>query len=542
VEIILIVKVLCPILIKMIKLRWLKKWKNRSPGDVSNAGEKSAGNFVSQGYAEYVEKSIKKTKESNNIIPTTTTVTHVTDVTDVTHVTDVTDIKNTVVTPVTLVTPVTPTHAQGIFTGKTIDLILREFVTKKDCFTFAELAKNLGKKEDIIRQNINRHKELFDVKLLDGKKCHRFLSQIGLEEIQARIDRFEGEKEDLRQQERKKLLKKEKIKFIQEEVMRFLNQYKIKREGKTLFLDYNELLINNPLIVEYLLDKPKSLIQAIDEHFDGKYDIKFSNLPESININIEGLRKENLNKLISIEGRLTSFGEVRPVITQITFECPSCGCNITIPQNYRIPKIKEPSRCSCGRKGYFRLIERSEQNCSFIQLEDLQERTDNPHSQRIKAVIFNGLCDGEKIKIFAPGNEVKCYGILKEVPVYKKGKQTLFLNWILEVIDAELIEKDIDISKFSEEEVKEIKELSAKINIDGLRPILESFAPDIYGYDSIKSALVLQLCNKRNDTKNKIIRNKSNILLIGDPGVVILQLELYKVAGGLLVVEVQQLG
>ena len=81
------------------------------------------------------------------------------------------------------------------------------------------------------------------------------------------------------------------------------------------------------------------------------------------------------------------------------------------------------------------------------------------------------------------------------------------------------IVKDIDISKFTEEDNKKINELSKEINDCGLNPILESFAPDIFRYNSIKGALILQLCNKRNDLKNSKIRNKSNILLIGDPGV-----------------------
>jgi len=40
----------------MVKLRWIRKWKKRNPGDISNVAEKSALNFISQGYAEYVIK------------------------------------------------------------------------------------------------------------------------------------------------------------------------------------------------------------------------------------------------------------------------------------------------------------------------------------------------------------------------------------------------------------------------------------------------------------------------------------------------------
>lgn len=44
----------------MKKLRWIKEWKIRKIGDISNVGDKSAENFVNQGYAEYVEEETQK--------------------------------------------------------------------------------------------------------------------------------------------------------------------------------------------------------------------------------------------------------------------------------------------------------------------------------------------------------------------------------------------------------------------------------------------------------------------------------------------------
>lgn len=52
---------------KMVKLRWLKTWKERKPKDISNVGEKSAENFISQGYAEYVKEPKKKKISKKNI-------------------------------------------------------------------------------------------------------------------------------------------------------------------------------------------------------------------------------------------------------------------------------------------------------------------------------------------------------------------------------------------------------------------------------------------------------------------------------------------
>jgi predicted transcriptional regulator len=57
----------------MVKLKWNKEWKIRKPGDISNVSKKSAENFVSQGFAEYVEEDKPKTQvqkwreEKNNL-------------------------------------------------------------------------------------------------------------------------------------------------------------------------------------------------------------------------------------------------------------------------------------------------------------------------------------------------------------------------------------------------------------------------------------------------------------------------------------------
>lgn len=51
-------------MIKMVKVKWLKNWKERKIGDISNVAEKSAENFVSQGYAEYIKVKTKTPKSS----------------------------------------------------------------------------------------------------------------------------------------------------------------------------------------------------------------------------------------------------------------------------------------------------------------------------------------------------------------------------------------------------------------------------------------------------------------------------------------------
>ena len=49
----------------MMQIRWLKEYKGSIIGDITNAGAKSAENFVSQGYAEYVVDKNKNTQPAD---------------------------------------------------------------------------------------------------------------------------------------------------------------------------------------------------------------------------------------------------------------------------------------------------------------------------------------------------------------------------------------------------------------------------------------------------------------------------------------------
>ena len=232
---------------------------------------------------------------------------------------------------------------------------------------------------------------------------------------------------------------------------------------------------------------------------------------------VENIRAKHLNELISVEGRVVSITDVRPQVINAKFECPSCGTIISVLQIEK--KFREPIRCSCGRRGGFKLITEEMIDTARIILEDLQEKTDNPHTRRLNIFIKEDLTSPKNIKMFTPGNEIKIVGILKKVPVpTQRGGLSVRFELAVEVNSVELSEEEVDINKFTEQEIEDIRILSGKIDKEGLDEINSSFAPNVYGYGEIKNAIIFMLCNKRNEPKKVPIRNKPNILLIGDPG------------------------
>lgn len=364
---------------------------------------------------------------------------------------------------------------------------------------------------------MNRNKEFFQEMAKEGSKKLFGLSETGkryLEEIEKRHEQItEKLAKSFGDEERRLVDKTELI----EEVTSILGIIKPRFNGNLITFDFNSFLNENPAFAERVLNEPDEVFKIIKEKYDNHdLEICIKNLPKSQTITIESIRSNHLNKLVSIEGRCVSMSSVRPTIIMSKFECPSCGTLCNVLQTEFI--LEHPPRCSCGRKTNFKLIKNEMIDATNIILEDLQEKTDNPNTQRIKCRVVGELCKHEHINIFTPGNEIKVNGILREVKSFVNGQQVVNLGFLLEIINGEPFEEEVDVDHFTEEEKANINDLANEIDRNGLSALDNSFSPDIYGYEKIKEAIILQLCARRNDVKTKKVRNKPNILLIGDPG------------------------
>jgi len=382
--------------------------------------------------------------------------------------------------------------------------------------SYEGIAKKIKNTKNYVKLVINRKKQFFEETKKQGKEKQFKLSLFAEDYITEKVRQFELTQIYLRKKETKKEEMRSETESIIVEAQQIKQSKNFKREGKSLIFDFEKLSEISPIFTEALMSKPEEVLEILESVFEIKYTIRIKNLPKSSNINIENLRSENLNKLISIEARVVSISPVRSQVVNAKFECPSCGTVISVLQVDK--KFREPSRCSCGRKGNFKLLKKTLIDVSRIILEDLQERTDNPHTQRINSMIKGFLTSPEKIKIFTPGNEIKCSGVLKEViQITKGGSRSIISDYVFEILDSELFEQEIDISNFSPEEIKDIEEVSARIDINGLHELTPSFAPTIVKANKIKEGIMLQMCCSKNNP-SKLVRNKPNILLIGDPG------------------------
>ncbi len=303
------------------------------------------------------------------------------------------------------------------------------------------------------------------------------------------------------------------------------------RNGKSwINIEFSDLAKHSPELAELLLDQPEEILkaaQAAIEKMDlprssdeqpKKIEPHFLHLPQEHQIAVRLIRAKHLNKLIELVGIVRQKSDVRPQMTSARFECPSCG-NI-IPVLQLDQKFKEPSRCSCGRKGKFRLLSKELVDAQGITLEEASEDLDGgDQPKRLKLFLKNDLVAPFNDKRTNPGAKIKVVGVVKEVPItLQTGGQSTRFDLILDTNSIEPVQEDFTEINISSEDEQEIVALSQDPDI--LEKLVVSVAPSIYGLEPIKQALLLQLFGGVHKQRDKGVKSRGDIhiLLIGDPG------------------------
>lgn len=300
------------------------------------------------------------------------------------------------------------------------------------------------------------------------------------------------------------------------------------RHGKQfLIIDFKKLAAYNPDLAEALLDQPEEVLKAGEmglKNFDlplqePEFYLRFKNLPTSQQLMIRDIRAKHLGKFLQIEGIVRQKSDVRPQVTSARFECPSCGNIIPVLQLEQ--KFREPARCSCGRKGKFRLLDKHLVDAQKLVLEESPEDLEGGEQpKRLNIFLKNDLVSPMTDKLTNPGARIQLTGVIKEVPItLQQGGQSVRYDLMFEANYVEPMQEDYTQIEISEEEKKEILELSKSPTV--FAQLVENIAPTIYGHEKVKEALVLQLLGGVKKTRGEggvTTRGDIHILLIGDPG------------------------
>lgn len=257
-----------------------------------------------------------------------------------------------------------------------------------------------------------------------------------------------------------------------------------------------------------------------------RFEVYFNASKERIPpISVRDAKAEYIGKLITIKGIVTRTTEVKPMITVATYTCDQCGAETYQPISG--PSFVPLERCVSNEcktnksNGRLYLQNRGSRFMKFQEIK-VQEHSDQVPTGSIPRSI-SIVANGEQTRKAQPGDHVLITGIF--LPVAKvSGFKQLTGGLLSETyIEAHEIAK---VNK-TEDEAGALDDQTILDQIHNLHKsencydrLSSSIAPEIYGHEDLKKALLLLLIGGVDTSPYGMkIRGNINICLMGDPGV-----------------------
>jgi len=298
----------------------------------------------------------------------------------------------------------------------------------------------------------------------------------------------------------------------------------IKKGSSVIYLDFMKLSEFSSKLSDELLSSPEETLRLIEMAIEEtglvkNVRVRFMNFPKSQEIKVRNIRSKNLNEMIVIEGIIRQASDVRPQVVNAKFECPSCGTIMSVLQIEK--KFREPPRCSCGRRGGFKLLSKEMVDTQRLVVEEAPESlSGGEQPKRINIFVKEDLVEPKMEEKTTPGSRIKIMGVLKEVPIpLQTGGLSTRFELAVEANNIIPMEETFEELDISDEDERQILELSEDPLV--FEHLARSITPSIWGYEEIKKSLVLQLFSgvQKTHKDGQQSRGDIHILLIGDPGV-----------------------
>ncbi|KAH3805105.1 DNA replication licensing factor mcm7-like [Dreissena polymorpha] len=306
---------------------------------------------------------------------------------------------------------------------------------------------------------------------------------------------------------------------IQELLPEYREREVVHKDALDVYIEHRLLLEqrNHPDGAEVTRDPrnkyPAELMRRFEVYFKARSNEK--------HVAIREVKADCIGKLVNVKGIVTRATEVKPMMQVATYTCDTCGNETYQPiaSPSFMPLLMCPSTdCTTNRSGG-RLYLQS-RGSKFVKFQEIkiQEHSDQvpvgniPRSMTV-------YCRGETTRTAQPGDHVSIAGIF--LPTMKQGFQAQSGLLSETFLDAHRIMKmnkteddELGVEELDEDQVKQVAEE------DFYDKLASSIAPEIYGHEDVKKALLLLLVGGVDKSPQGMkIRGNINICLMGDPGV-----------------------
>ena len=235
---------------------------------------------------------------------------------------------------------------------------------------------------------------------------------------------------------------------------------------------------------------------------------------------LRNVRASSIGNLLTVKGIVTRVSEVKPNIAIATYTCQKGGTEVyqEVPKRDFMPLFTCPSEACCGASGRLHLQTRG---CKFVKFQEvkIQEEADQvPTGHTPRSMTLH--LTGELTRTCSAGETVTASGIFLPTPYtgFKAMRAGLITDTYLEVHAVEKHKKSYLDFVPDDEMAQRIAEAADE---DMYTKMAQSIAPEIFGHEDVKKALLLLLVGgvTREMGDGMKIRGDINVCLMGDPGV-----------------------
>jgi len=259
---------------------------------------------------------------------------------------------------------------------------------------------------------------------------------------------------------------------------------------------------------------PPELLRRFEVHFKTPDTQKLSS--------IRDVKADRVGKLCAVRGIVTRATEVKPMMQVATYTCDQCGSETYQPINSPsfMPLTQCPSTdCTTNKSGGKLYLQT--RGSKFIKFQEIKIQE---HSSAVPTGdipwTMTVLARGELTRLTQPGDHIAVTGVF--LPLMRQGFAAMSGGLLSETyMEAHRI---VQMNKTEDDEMEEgvltEEEISQVAEDDFYDKLACSIAPEIYGHEDVKKALLLLLVGGVDRvSKGMKIRGNIHICLMGDPGV-----------------------
>jgi len=295
----------------------------------------------------------------------------------------------------------------------------------------------------------------------------------------------------------------------------------------------SKVSIDYQLLNQYLLNKSGkgffdwqmyNFIDSMEEYYNTNttpkehISFKLINVPETVELH--NLDATNNREWISCKAMVKNITDIRVDLKQAVYECHECMKHIVINVSDGT-NITIPTVCPDCNGKKIRLLKDSShyRDYRLVKLEEPLELRKGGATREFKGYMQDYLAS--PFHNLKAGDVVDVTGQFRVEPRKVRGKQDGF-EFLIDIHNITPVDDAFEDYRLTETDKEMIIELSKRDDIYEL--LVNTLAPEIYGHETVKEGLLLQLFEGSrpvDDTfkSDTMDRWTSHILLIGDPGV-----------------------